>query len=78
MSRLQHSRKPKKRRHFRSLSDPHTLRELALRLKEGIYITTLDGEIVGANPAFLEMFGVDSPEDLKEFRISDFVNPKAS
>ena len=78
MSRVQHSRKPKKRRHFRSLSDPHTLSELALRLKEGIYIANLNGEIVGANPAFLEMFGVDSLEELKEYRISDFVNPKAS
>lgn len=44
MSRIQHSRKAKKQRHFRSLSDPNTLSELALRLKEGIYITTLNGE----------------------------------
>jgi len=76
LSRIQHSRKAKKRRHFRSLSDPHTLSELALRLKEGIYITTLDGEIVDANPAFLEMFGVDSLEDLKGYRTSDFVRPE--
>ena len=75
MSRITHSRKPKKTRRFRSLSDPHTLSELALRLKEGIYITTLDGEIVDANPAFLEMFGVDSLEDLKGQRTSDFVKP---
>lgn len=51
MSRLPHSRKPKKQRHFRSLSGPHTLSELAPRLKGGIYITTLDGEIVDAGPA---------------------------
>jgi diguanylate cyclase (GGDEF)-like protein/PAS domain S-box-containing protein len=75
VSRITHSRKPKKTRRFRSLSDPHTLSELALRLKEGIYITTLDGEIVDANPAFLEMFGVDSLEDLKGQRTSDFVKP---
>ena len=76
LSRIQHLRKTKKRRHFRSLSDPHTLSELALRLKEGIYITTLDGEIVDANPAFLEMFGVESVEDLRGYRTSDFVRPE--
>ena len=76
MSRITHSTKPKRQRRFRSLSDPHTLSELALRLKEGIYITTLDGEIVDANPAFLEMFGVDSLEDLKGQRTSDFVKPE--
>ena len=76
MSRITHSTRPKKQKRFRSLSDPHTLSELALRLKEGIYITTLDGEIVDANPAFLEMFGVDSLEDLKGQRTSDFVKPE--
>jgi diguanylate cyclase (GGDEF)-like protein/PAS domain S-box-containing protein len=76
VSRITHSTKPKKQKRFRSLSDPHTLSELALRLKEGIYITTLDGEIVDANPAFLEMFGVDSLDDLKGQRTSDFVKPE--
>ena len=79
MSRTRPTRKtktkPRKPKRFRSLSDPRTLSELALRLKEGIYITTLDGEIVDANPAFLEMFGVDSLDDLKGYRASDFVRP---
>ena len=77
VSRTQPSRKtkPRKPKRFRNLSDPRTLSELALRLKEGIYITTLDGEIVDANPAFFEMFGVDSLEDLKGYRTSDFVRP---
>jgi len=75
VSRPQQTRKPKTKR-FRSLSDPHTLSELALRLKEGIYITTLDGDIIDANPAFLEMFGVESLEELKGFRTSDFVRPE--
>jgi diguanylate cyclase (GGDEF)-like protein/PAS domain S-box-containing protein len=75
VSRPQQTRKPKTKR-FRSLSDPHTLSELALRLKEGIYITTLDGDIIDANPAFLEMFGVESLEDLRGFRTSDFVRPE--
>ena len=75
MIRPQQTRKPKTKR-FRNLSDPHTLSELALRLKEGIYITTLDGDIIDANPAFLEMFGVESLEELKGFRTSDFVRPE--
>ena len=75
VSRPQRSKKPRKLKRHRSLSDPQTLSELALRLKEGIYITTLDGEIVDANPAFLEMFGVGSLDDLKGYRTSDFVRP---
>jgi diguanylate cyclase (GGDEF)-like protein/PAS domain S-box-containing protein len=75
VSRPHPSRKPKAKR-FRSLSDPNTLSELALRLKEGIYITTLDGEIIDANPAFLEMFGVQSLDELRGSRTSDFVRPE--
>jgi diguanylate cyclase (GGDEF)-like protein/PAS domain S-box-containing protein len=75
VSRTKTSSKPKKRKRLRNLSDPRTLSELALRLKEGIYITTLDGEIIDANPAFLEMHGVDSLEELKGSRTSDFVRP---
>jgi len=79
VSRPQQTRKPKpktKTKRFRSLSDPTTLSELALRLKEGIYITTLDGDIIDANPAFLEMFGVESLDELRGYRTSDFVRPE--
>jgi diguanylate cyclase (GGDEF)-like protein/PAS domain S-box-containing protein len=79
VSRPQQTRKPKtktKTKRFRSLSDPNTLSELALRLKEGIYITTLDGDIIDANPAFLEMFGVESLDELRGYRTSDFVRPE--
>ena len=82
MSRTQTSRKtptskkPGKQKSFRNLTDPKTLSELALRLKEGIYITTLDGEIIDANPAFLEMFGVETLEELRGSRTSDFVRPE--
>jgi diguanylate cyclase (GGDEF)-like protein/PAS domain S-box-containing protein len=75
VSRAQAPKKPKTK-NFRSLTDPKTLSELALRLKEGIYITTLEGEIVDGNPAFLEMFGVESLDELKGFRTSDFVRPE--
>src|SRR5215212_3591625 len=71
----QRAKKPRTKP-FRSLSDPFTLSEFASRLKEGIYITTLDGEIVDANPAFLEMFGVESLDELRGYRTSDFVRPE--
>ena len=76
MSRTKTPIKLRKQKSFRNLSDPKTLSELALRLKEGIYITTLDGEIIDANPAFLEMFGVEALEDLRGSRTSDFVKPE--
>ena len=76
MSRTRPARKPKKKKRARNLSDARTLSELALRLKEGIYITTLDGEIIDANPAFLEMFGVESLDELRGSRTSDFVRPE--
>jgi diguanylate cyclase (GGDEF)-like protein/PAS domain S-box-containing protein len=68
--------KSRKSKRFRNLSDPLTLSELASRLREGIYITTLDGEIIDANPAFLEMFGVESLDELKGYSTSDFVRPE--
>lgn len=76
MSRTKPSTRPKKKKRVRNLSDPQTLSELALRLKEGIYITTLDGEVIDANPAFLEMFGVESLSELKGYRADDFVRPE--
>jgi diguanylate cyclase (GGDEF)-like protein/PAS domain S-box-containing protein len=59
---------------FRSLSDPDTLAKFARNLGEGIYITTEDGQILDATPAFLRIFGVESVEDLKDYRVSDFVD----
>jgi diguanylate cyclase (GGDEF)-like protein/PAS domain S-box-containing protein len=47
-----------------SFSDIETLRAFVARLREGVYITTQDGRILDANPAFLEMFGVSSLADL--------------
>jgi PAS domain S-box-containing protein len=52
---------------FRSLSDPESLREFARNLREGIYISSLDGRLLDANPAFLEMCGVASIVELGEF-----------
>lgn len=59
---------------FRSLSDPETLARFAQNLGEGIYITNESGEILDANPAFLKIFGVSSVEELKNYKVSDFID----
>ncbi len=59
---------------FRSLSDPETLATFAQNLGEGIYITTEDGRVLDANPAFLKIFGVTSLNELQKYRVSDFVD----
>jgi diguanylate cyclase (GGDEF)-like protein/PAS domain S-box-containing protein len=59
---------------FRSLSDPKTLANFAQNLQEGIYITNQTGEILDANPAFLEIFGIPSMEEIKRYRVNDFVD----
>jgi diguanylate cyclase (GGDEF)-like protein/PAS domain S-box-containing protein len=63
---------------YGSLSDPEALREFARNLGEGIYITTPEGRILDANPAFLEMFGVRAFSDFAGMTAYDlFVDPKA-
>jgi len=65
------------RSRYRSLADPDSLREFARNLGEGIYITTPDGRILDANPAFLETFGVESLDQLSTMKAYDlFVDPK--
>src|ERR1051325_8240753 len=51
---------------LQSLSDPDSLREFARNLREGIYISTRDGRIIDANPAFLDMFGIASVAELHD------------
>jgi len=60
----------------RSLADPENLRDLVQRLKEGIYISNREGEILDANPAFLEILGVRSLEELRRHRATDFLDPE--
>ena|SRR5438067_1417716 len=65
------------RSRHRSLADAESLREFAKNLQEGIYITTPDGRILDANPAFLSMFGVASLADFAGVKAYDlFVDPK--
>src|SRR5689334_22746015 len=61
------------RSRYQNLSDPDSLREFARNLREGIYITTRDGRILDANPAFLQLFGVSSVDDLRSFTAADLV-----
>jgi diguanylate cyclase (GGDEF)-like protein/PAS domain S-box-containing protein len=58
---------------FRSLEDPETLRLFIQNLREGIYITNDAGEILDANPACLEIFGVSTVEDLRNLRAEDLL-----
>jgi diguanylate cyclase (GGDEF)-like protein/PAS domain S-box-containing protein len=63
-------------RHLRSLDDPDALRELVRNLREGIYITTSEGEILDANPAFLDMFGAATLDELRRHNaVSLVVDP---
>jgi diguanylate cyclase (GGDEF)-like protein/PAS domain S-box-containing protein len=52
-----------------SLKDPATLRALIDTLAEGTYVSTPDGRIVDANPAFLQMVGAENLEQLEEHSI---------
>ena len=61
---------------MRSLDDPEILRELVKNLNEGIYITNTEGAFVDANPALLEIFGIDSIEELRRHRVTDFIDPE--
>lgn len=59
---------------LRSLSDAQTLANFAQNLQEGIYITNEAGEIFDVNPAFLEIFGIASLDEMKRHRVDDFVD----
>jgi diguanylate cyclase (GGDEF)-like protein/PAS domain S-box-containing protein len=58
---------------LQSLRDPDTLRELVGNLREGVYISTLDGKILDANPAFLGIVGVPSVEELSRYTVYDLL-----
>jgi len=54
-----------------SLRALETLRQFVSDLKEGIYVTTADGEILDANPALLQIFGLASLDELRGLRAPD-------
>lgn len=55
----------------RELQDPNTLRELVFNIREGIYITMPSGEILDANPALIDLVGVESLEQLQALNARD-------
>ena len=59
--------------HRPSLLDPETLREFVGHVRVGMYITTPEGTFVDANPALVEILGVESVEALKTHRVDDFL-----
>jgi diguanylate cyclase (GGDEF)-like protein/PAS domain S-box-containing protein len=62
---------------MRSLKDAATLAEFVRNLREGVYITTASGDILDANPAFLQMFGAASLADIQiRTAASLLVNPE--
>jgi diguanylate cyclase (GGDEF)-like protein/PAS domain S-box-containing protein len=58
---------------FRSLQDPDSLRSLVANLREAIYISDRRGNILDANPAFFQLMGVRSLDDLKTFGANEMV-----
>ena len=61
------------RLHLDSLRDAATVRELVANLREGVYVSNLQGRILDANPAFLAMFGLASRDDLARFSVYDLL-----
>jgi len=55
----------------RQLQDPNTLRELVFNIPEGIYIATLDGAVVDANPALLDLLGFETLQDMQRQTIAE-------
>jgi diguanylate cyclase (GGDEF)-like protein/PAS domain S-box-containing protein len=55
------------------LDEAETLRGLVRDLREGIYVTDRAGNVLDANRAFLEMFGVASLEELRAHSVTGLV-----
>ena len=63
---------------FQSLDDAETLRELVRYLREGLYVTDAEGHLLDASPAFLEMVGAATVDDVAGRPIEDLlVDPAA-
>ena len=62
---------------YRSLEDPDTSKLFVRNLQEGIYITSPGGDLLDANPAMLEIFGVESVEELRGYSAPElFADPR--
>lgn len=63
---------------FHNLEDPETLRLLVRNLAEGIYITNARGDILDANPAFVEICGYSSLAELRSHQVKDLLADPAT
>jgi diguanylate cyclase (GGDEF)-like protein/PAS domain S-box-containing protein len=59
------------------LDDPEVLRDFVSRIAEGVYVTSLEGEILDANPGFVQMLGFASLEELLKYKVFDLIDPAA-
>ena len=57
------------------LDDPEVLRDFVNRIAEGVYVTSLEGEILDANPGFVQMLGFKSLDELMQCKVFDLVDP---
>lgn len=58
---------------YRSLQDADALRSLVANLREAIYITNARGDVLDANPAFFDLLGVRSLDDLRSYGANEMV-----
>lgn len=58
---------------YRSLQDPDALRSLVANLREAIYITDRRGNVLDGNPAFFQLMGVRSIDDLAAYGANEMV-----
>mgnify|MGYP001764872946 CR=1 FL=1 len=58
---------------YRSLDHEDVLRSFVKNLREAIYITNARGEILDGNPAFFQLLGVRSAEDLSNYGANELV-----
>ncbi len=62
---------PREPTRFRRLDDLETLRLLARNLGEGIYISDAAGRVLDANPAFLEILGIRTVDELGRLHVAE-------
>ncbi len=58
---------------YRSLQDPDCLRSLVTNLREAIYVTNSRGDVLDANPAFFDLLGVRSLDDLRSYGANEMI-----
>lgn len=73
MARPARARKNDNRSRHRSLDDAATARDFLRNVGEGVYISDLSGKVIDANPAFLEIFGVESLADLTAHTVGNLL-----